>query len=299
MNKWKHDELASDLADHLHHESRMVWTDMQMGSSGSPRPDVFTMKKSYTNPTPISYEIKISRSDFLSDINSAKWQRYLKFSGGVIFAVPKGLITKNEVPFECGLMIRNEETWRTLKRAKPGTGRPDFPEMMKMLIDGVGRERGKPLPVQLRTMSAYKEHKGITKSLGKEIAGVARDIIRAKERYEVWKKAADTVYEDYQEKADQIEKNALARAEEKMSRDRETIRTAQQHLSEILGIDAEERSVHAIRSEITKLARAVSRDAVVSELQRELETLRNEIRRTLKRIDHKTVCETTLSRLAS
>ena len=45
-----HDELAADLAAHLRGERTMVWTDMQLGSSGSVRPDVYTIAKSYVRP---------------------------------------------------------------------------------------------------------------------------------------------------------------------------------------------------------------------------------------------------------
>ena len=56
----KHDELAFNLAMSLRSEKRMVWTDMQLGPSGSARPDVYTLMKSYTQPNPTTYEVKIS-----------------------------------------------------------------------------------------------------------------------------------------------------------------------------------------------------------------------------------------------
>ena len=69
--KWGHDELAKDLAQHLAcSNDRMIWLDMQLGPSGSPRPDVFTAPKSYSGFKPIAYECKVSVSDFRSDITS-------------------------------------------------------------------------------------------------------------------------------------------------------------------------------------------------------------------------------------
>lgn len=73
-----HDELARSLADSLRTDSVMTWTDLQMGPSHSARPDVYTLNKSYVSPCPTTYECKISRSDFLSDVTSGKWQAYLK-----------------------------------------------------------------------------------------------------------------------------------------------------------------------------------------------------------------------------
>ncbi|OUS29497.1 hypothetical protein A9Q98_06140 [Thalassotalea sp. 42_200_T64] len=91
-----HDKLANNLATHLMSDDRMVWEDIPVGKSGSVRPDVLTIQKSFASPNPISYEIKVSVSDFRSDVTSAKWKNYLDFSYGVIFAVPKGLI-KNQI----------------------------------------------------------------------------------------------------------------------------------------------------------------------------------------------------------
>ncbi len=137
--KWTHNDLMNDLAAHLRVPERMVWTDMQLGPSGSPRPDVFTMAKSYTKPRPIAYEIKISVADFRSDVTSGKWQSYLKYAGAVIFAVPAGLITKADIPARTGLMIRGENGWTTVKG--PTLGVSEFPAemMLKLLIDGADR----------------------------------------------------------------------------------------------------------------------------------------------------------------
>lgn len=44
-----HDELAADLAAKLRTDRRMVWTDIQLGPSGSPRPDVYAIFKSFSH----------------------------------------------------------------------------------------------------------------------------------------------------------------------------------------------------------------------------------------------------------
>ena len=76
----KHDELADDLAAHLRADRRMVWTNIQLGPSGSPRPDVYAFFKSYVDPRPMAYECKVSLSDFRADVTAGKWQSYRKFS---------------------------------------------------------------------------------------------------------------------------------------------------------------------------------------------------------------------------
>lgn len=64
-----HDQLADNLAQHLLRDDRIVWTDIPTGRQGSCRPDVYTIQKSYTQPNPTSYEIKVS---FRSDVTSGK-----------------------------------------------------------------------------------------------------------------------------------------------------------------------------------------------------------------------------------
>jgi hypothetical protein len=168
--KWSHDQLARDLANHLRGNSdRMVWTDMQMGPSGSPRPDVYTIAKSYSRFTPISYECKISVSDFRSDVTTGKWQKYLKFSSGVIFAVPKGLVTKADIPKGCGLVTRNEDGWVTVKA--PTLNRCEtlsHHEWMKLLIDGVVRA-GRIDP-ETRLLNQWQVKEKIRKKYGEELA---------------------------------------------------------------------------------------------------------------------------------
>jgi len=53
----------------------------------------------------IAYEIKISRSDFLSELKfSEKRRSALLFSNEYYFVTPKDLVIKSELPLECGLI---------------------------------------------------------------------------------------------------------------------------------------------------------------------------------------------------
>lgn len=140
MMIWKHDVLAEDLVGYLKAPDRMVWADMQLGRQGSPRPDVYTINKSYVHPCPTAYECKISVSDFRADVTSGKWSAYLKYAHSVVFAVPVGLISKQDVPDMCGLIIRHENVWRMAKRATVNPSQIDQEALLKLLIDGVERE---------------------------------------------------------------------------------------------------------------------------------------------------------------
>lgn len=180
--KWGHNELAHDLANHLRVNSdHIVWEDMQMGPSGSIRPDVYMLKKSYSTFAPVTYECKISVSDFRSDVTSGKWQGYLQYSSAVIFAVPAGLIKKEDVPAACGLIVRHDEVWRTVKR--PTLQRIEtlpHAAWMKMVIDGIDRataERFRQRP----SASVWAMQEQLRKRFGHDLADLIRDGMHSKQ----------------------------------------------------------------------------------------------------------------------
>ncbi|MEA3387973.1 MAG: MmcB family DNA repair protein [Pseudomonadota bacterium] len=174
---WQHDALAADLAAHLLSDRRMVWTDMQLGPSGSPRPDVYTLEKCYSCPQPTAYEIKISRSDLRSDTTSGKWQKYLQFAGAVIFAVPDGLCTPADIPAGCGLIVRKAATWRHVRKATRSSVSLPMDACMKLLIDGVGRvaRAHEPKP---RSAQLWVDHAAVRQKFGEAVARAARDVVR-------------------------------------------------------------------------------------------------------------------------
>lgn len=113
----KHDDLQNDLASHLRgNTDRMVWTNTQLGPAASPRPDVFTVDKSYARFNADAYEIKVSVSDLRHDITSGKWQSYRKFAHRVWFAYPRGMVPLDEIPRECGVILRSDAGWRAARK---------------------------------------------------------------------------------------------------------------------------------------------------------------------------------------
>lgn len=77
--------------------------------------DGLAMTRSYTAPCITGYEIKVSRSDFLGD---NKWHLYLQYCNEFYFVVPTGLISKDEVPENVGLIYYYPETGKLLKKRK-------------------------------------------------------------------------------------------------------------------------------------------------------------------------------------
>lgn len=80
--------------------------------------DGLAITKSYTKPCIVGYEIKVSRSDFLGD---NKWHLYLQYCNEFFFVVPKGLVSKDELPEGVGLIYYDpdaKQELRTVKKAQ-------------------------------------------------------------------------------------------------------------------------------------------------------------------------------------
>ena len=69
--------------------------------------DGLAITKSYTKPCIIGYEIKVSRNDFKQD---NKWHLYLQYCNEFFFVVPTGLVKKEELPDNVGLIYYNPDT---------------------------------------------------------------------------------------------------------------------------------------------------------------------------------------------
>lgn len=275
--KWRHDELADDLAEHLGRNSdRIIWKDMQLGQSGSPRPDVFTVPKSYSRFTPISYEIKVSVSDFRSDITKGKWQSYLKFSSGVIFAVPKGLISKEDLPERCGLIERSESGWRMVKGPTLDYVADNLPKdfWIKLLIDGVDRAVQK----QKHTIGfEYRAEKAITKRYGAELGEALsrrdRAISTLNYRTEEVKKSLGDI--------DLI--RHAERQRELVEDDKQTLELIRNDLCEFLKLSTGASS-YEIRSGLRLLKMILTEDGQIKQGQVMINKVENSIERTLREL---------------
>ncbi len=69
--------------------------------------DAVAIYKSWSRPQIRGYEVKVSRSDFLRD---AKYSQYLPYFHEFYFVVPAGMVQRQEVEENIGLMWYNPET---------------------------------------------------------------------------------------------------------------------------------------------------------------------------------------------
>lgn len=278
---WKHDDLLADLAGFLRGPDRMVWTDMQLGPSGSPRPDVFTLQKSYSKPLPSAFEIKISRSDLRSDTTSGKWQSYLRYAGSVTFAVPDGLCTVADIPESCGLIVRKDAIWRYARKA---TRQPvDIPKdaWMKLLLDGRGREFH-PAEPRSRRIDLWHDNERIRQKFGGAVAKAARDLAAVEKRVGDLRTYAEAAENRAVKDADSRKAYILEQAAKQVAGFEE----AKNDLMAWLGIEGSA-SVHTVRHAIAKLRGECDADARVRAAEQAVSSARHALQSAINALPEK------------
>lgn len=234
-----HNDLALNLASHLLASSDplMVWTDMQLGPSGSPRPDVYAIPKSYSKFCPVAYEVKVSVSDFRRDVTAGKWMTYRPFASGIYFAFEDGLkVMADDVPAECGIIKFNPVTgkWR---RARKPVLRPvqtlPHDAWVKMLIDGVDRTH----KTWVHTAThQYMAELSVRKKVGDAVAEFLRDEQAARGRLETINAKANYEIQMAKEESERRVADAAASARRDLDRERATLRQGQDALAIAMGM---------------------------------------------------------------
>lgn len=244
-----HDGLQESLASYLRAGTpRVVWTNMPLGGSGAPRPDVFTLDFRFTKFRSDCYEVKRSRSDLLADLTAGKWQSYLPFSHATWFAFELGLARPDEIPAECGIMVHGPGGWRAARRAKPRV-LETLPRALwlKLIMEGhatnVFGERKWP-----RTALEFKNADRERKLLGAEIAEALSRRRDARKNYDETTKRLERL-----EKERDVE---IAERRRELERDaqyeREALDSAQLGLAAVLGMDVSDAAAPVTLPMLTK-----------------------------------------------
>lgn len=265
---WKHDELQADLAEFLRHTRALVtWENMQLGPHGSCRPDVYTIPKSYTKFRPLAYEVKVTIPDLKRDMTTGKWTRYLDYACGVVFAVPAGLATKADLPKGCGLMVRGDDGWRTVKaptlQAVDTLPRDTW---IKLVLDGIERANGTSVApregvrswkVENQLRHRHGEH------IAKLVAQAHQSELAVENAIELREKQAREIKDGTQRR--------LKSAIEHVKASEEYLEDELQRLAKVLGLSE--------KATPTELAHAVTSAAKRLSDDRELQALRRNFKR--------------------
>lgn len=139
-NNAGHHTLGEDLAAWLRkYRNRTTWENVQfefrsktpialpaslspaIGDGCTLRPDVFSLVSTLEvdNMVPQIFEVKVSRADFLRDVaDPTKRAAYFRMAPQVFYAAPQGMLKKDEIPTECGLVEQiGPGLWKTTKNA--------------------------------------------------------------------------------------------------------------------------------------------------------------------------------------
>ncbi|WP_186108740.1 hypothetical protein [Burkholderia gladioli] len=268
---WTHNALAEDLAAHLRGASdRLVWTDMQLGPAGSPRPDVYSVPCSFARFQPVAYECKISVADFRRDVTAGKWTSYLRFAAGVIFAAPAGLLKKDDIPAGCGLIVRGPDGWRTLK-GPTLKNMENLPRdaWVKLTIDGLPREieRAKR-EGRAAIVSEWKLTHLLRAKLGDLVAEAVRDRLSAEHRLHDATEALKTAAKEAEDERQLI----LSRSRERAQRDATQIDEARAALAQSLGLRADAGAMQ-ISMACHEAARRLNADTEIQRLRHLIERM--------------------------
>lgn len=216
---------------------------VKMGQAGSKIMDAVVIKPTWTPVTLIGYEIKVSRADFLND---QKYPHYMKTCTIFSFVAPKGVVQKDELPSNAGLIEYNPNTQRlrTVKKA-PYNKVEIMPEVLLHIMfwkfDDYNRP---PTKEEMRQRVEENIRCGLYgRSLSRDIARKLDSLDLYKARYE----SQDSKWHDFQD-AFQKEMGYACyspeiaikdlRDENRASRDKETsakLRQAYDLIREVIG----------------------------------------------------------------
>lgn len=165
MSDWTHTDLQMDLLATRRENGEVAVQELSCASWGSNGwVDVATVKPSWSNPNPTGYEVKVSRSDFMSDVRSGKYRRYLPFFRRFYFACPAGMVKKKEVPEGMGLIVRSDKGWSGV--VGPSVTEIDDGDWPQLLLAMLMRQKEAPWRAQTnddpearrRRVRKYRDH---------------------------------------------------------------------------------------------------------------------------------------------
>ncbi len=143
------------------------------------RMDAWAMKRSWAHPLTISYEIKVRRSDFLQDY---KWREYLPYCNQLFFVCPPGVIEKNELPPEAGLIVSSTNGTRLYTKKKAPQRDVSIPEELwrYILMHRTAIKKEDSRPSSHDFWQQWLQNKKLDYELGRRISRCLRETITGK-----------------------------------------------------------------------------------------------------------------------
>jgi len=124
----KHEELVERVAREMTRAGRLAWRSLSLRAKVGDTwtmamPDVFSVRHTTVEAylAPIVHEVKVNRSDLLSDLRSpTKRAAYLQLSSECWYVIRDSIARVDEIPPECGVLVAGEAA---LEVARPAPKR--------------------------------------------------------------------------------------------------------------------------------------------------------------------------------
>ena len=139
-----HEALVERVASEMGRAGRIVWRGLSLrarvpslegGAWQMAMPDVFSIRHTTVEDyvEPIVHEIKVNRSDLLTDLRrETKRAAYLSLSSECWYVVREGIAKVEEIPPECGLMVAHAAGLDVMRPAPRRPQRLPFPVWMAL-----------------------------------------------------------------------------------------------------------------------------------------------------------------------
>lgn len=139
---------------------------------GDLRLDGVELEWSYGNMWVHGFEIKVSRSDWLRD---AKYERYRKYCDTLTVVCPKGMIGRDEIPGDIGLMWYDPDKNMLRYKRKPGYDTPDKDtsilkdRLLRSIVKSVWYDSSVSRYGRYDTAKDYLDQKATMKGVGRAL----------------------------------------------------------------------------------------------------------------------------------
>ncbi|MEO6408442.1 MAG: hypothetical protein ABIO45_06770 [Burkholderiaceae bacterium] len=111
-----HEQLVEHVARSMTRAGRLAWRGLRLRAKVGPgwvmaMPDVFSIRHTTVEAyvEPIVHEVKVQRSDLLSDLRKPdKRAAYTELGGECWYVIRAGIAQPDEIPPECGVLVSGE-----------------------------------------------------------------------------------------------------------------------------------------------------------------------------------------------
>lgn len=170
-----HADLQAALLRYLSGQpNRAAWGEIVIADA---RPDAYAVNtRGDKFSDPHIYEVKAERADFVGEIRSGKWRKYLPISSRFDFVTPPDLCLRSEIPDEAGWIVFEEGMFKRRKRSPRRDVSVPEGFLMKVAL-----YRAPAMPVgRAWVAEQWVRHIEMKRSLGRAVAEILRDRVKAR-----------------------------------------------------------------------------------------------------------------------